>query len=888
MPPVQKTFELVPTSLARPVARPPMTSKAAKKAYQKANNGGKITRAEQRRRDAEVLERLRKENEKERTAAKAKVAREKKAAKAAEEKLERKRRGVPEPRKGVRASQPTISLFVKGGNSVGFVNGKRGWQDVENAEDEDDMDDVTEPPMKKIAIEIQITSPRIIKQDVQDTPEKRFATNNQSRSPRGIKQDVPDTPKKKLATNNSIEPKVTRQNAPVPPTKKVMVQSQAKPKFTKQDMPVISTKDTNIQPAKAAVNSPRRNVSFEDKRRSNATATDPVKHFKAEKLAEPDPDSEDEFGDFPSLTQTDILERLDSPTHSFTEMPPPPFPLQRGSGIKPNIHIHKTLPRSPEKEKHLDEDEFGDDMASTQFFMEALSMPSPDEETPDYMSSYTHSAPTTVSSTRTDITSDVDEFDDGTALTQFFTEAIAVVSKIESRETTSVVTKKLSKDNPGFVGSSDAKVQCITPNTVSSTRRSALGERSINMPPPRLLVNSHKPTNIATPAFKARLIPQASRLVTPTDSPSTPKPKFIMDKKSSRPMGPPPQRPRFLPGNQNKENIHAGHPVPSATQVFLENNLDDFFPSPTQEQRELDEITDDADSLPSNTQIARDVSPSKPAVKTQAVLHDDFHFPSTQDFMISSQDLCDINTPKPSPVELLRISRSPSMAQSFLNEKRRFFKEKEDDLRKAGLITTAQRTKTARPGLIINAQTVSLSEDIRAGLGVAANTTSTSRPGLMTNAQTVSLSPDTRAMHAAIAESKELAELRRQANVIFEDDILEETKALEAVLAESKRLADLEAQRLEKELESRRFFQEKEDDMVEAAMWASKKPNAKKSHVAIQVQASGIPLQATSGVRSPVKTKRTLERVKSAVTDYGDDDFISSQEFLALCDRVDT
>jgi hypothetical protein len=131
-----------------------MTSKAAKKAYQLANRGPKISRAEQRRLDAEELKRQKKEYEREKAAARAKAAREKKEAKTNAEKEARKKMGIPEPSKFVRASQPTISRFVRNSN-------KRPWQEMETmAEDSDNKvceggieeHDEAQPPPKRTAV----------------------------------------------------------------------------------------------------------------------------------------------------------------------------------------------------------------------------------------------------------------------------------------------------------------------------------------------------------------------------------------------------------------------------------------------------------------------------------------------------------------------------------------------------------------------------------------------------------------------------------------------------------------------------------------------------------------------------------------------------------------
>jgi hypothetical protein len=126
----QQTFELIPTTLVKSTGqKPPMTSKAAKKAHQKANQGPRISRAEQRRLQAEELARQKQEDERERNARKAKAARERRAQMEQAQRDARKKMGLPEPNKFVRASQPTISRFV--------INGaKRSWQEMHEVAEE--------------------------------------------------------------------------------------------------------------------------------------------------------------------------------------------------------------------------------------------------------------------------------------------------------------------------------------------------------------------------------------------------------------------------------------------------------------------------------------------------------------------------------------------------------------------------------------------------------------------------------------------------------------------------------------------------------------------------------------------------------------------------------
>ncbi|KAI1346059.1 hypothetical protein F5Y01DRAFT_308580 [Xylaria sp. FL0043] len=127
MPPIQNTFCIIPDapsainanhhggsggdSASARLGRPPMTTKQVKKAYQKANKGPKLSKAEQRRQELFEQDRIRKEFEKEKNQARARAARDKKREKEERERAERKKKGLPLV--DVRASQDTIARFVR-------------------------------------------------------------------------------------------------------------------------------------------------------------------------------------------------------------------------------------------------------------------------------------------------------------------------------------------------------------------------------------------------------------------------------------------------------------------------------------------------------------------------------------------------------------------------------------------------------------------------------------------------------------------------------------------------------------------------------------------------------------------------------------------------------
>jgi hypothetical protein len=718
MPVVQRTFELVPTTMAKSSGhRPPMTSKAAKKAYQKASAAPKISRAEQRKRDAAELERHRKEYEKERAAAKAKAAREKKAAKANAEREERKRMGLPEPSRFVRASQPTISVFVRGGNG----NGKRSWQQMDATADEANTENqVQQPP------------------------------------PEGITEDHPcEDPN--LAIGNAANP--------------------------------------------------------------------------APKIITAEPESEDEFGEFPSLSQTNILETIDSPIWS-TE--PATTTIIYGADKEQEIKPHEPPPELLQNRSVLHVDKHRSDMAQAPNFPEVEP----------------------ISKTKTEHISPKSS-NDGTELLNVSTEAQRIFPTTDDGVHIASPTCNIQPPKKTVFSNDN-----MTAPSAPATMISALRERSIDMPPPRIPMNSAARKQVYSPASKNPFAPQRPGRPSATISPYTPRPNPVSNSSKSMPA-PPSRNPRFLPDSYNRNFPSI---PPSATQAFLENHLDDFFPSPTQEIREL---MDDAESLPSNTQVARELSPAR-LVRANKIDFNPYNLLCTQDLLLSSQDIREIDTPSITPIPNTKNqvnSEQQAVALPVLRpevgEKRRFFVEKEEDI------------PNPNPDL---ARPIKATE----------------------NQEPEFLSGDTPSLQAAIAESKALAEIRHLADACFDnfsDDIdsLEETireseilllgkgqaqkhelvediRAVGLGLQESDPLADIVSggkQTTTKPL-PRRYFQEKEEDLLLAALHDSK-------HLEAQKYPTVVPLDA----KACVKRTRTLKRAPSGFSDYGTE-LISSQELLEL------
>ncbi|PBP23201.1 hypothetical protein BUE80_DR006084 [Diplocarpon rosae] len=695
----QRTFELIPTTLVKyNGVRRPMTSKAAKKAYQQANRGDKVSRAEQRRRDAAELEQQKKEYEKERAAARARAARDKKAAKANAEKEARKKMGLPEPSRFVRASQPTISRFVRSGST-----GKRSWREEENAgEDADQTMSETE-------------------KDAVEPPAKRRATTEE--------------------------------------------------------------------------------------------------------------DSEDEFGDFPSLSQTDILEKIDSSIQNsdyavLNPQSPGDKTVACSNGERPPRKASQELPAKKSAQSLLDDPEVVDEMANTQLLSDlAEAVAKSDPVGPPVM----HPPECQRQSETCD-----------TASTSSSPRCSAGAPSKACKST------KLKSGLSSLAGSKSIEpaqtLQYVSGHDYAAfdTCRAAnpsLQESSTDMPPPCL------PVKVArSVSFAPR--PQSS----------------------------------FFPSNENMGSRALPDALPTSTQAFLETHLDEFFPSPTQEVREL---LDDVDDDPSNTQIAQEPSPK---MDVEISIFDDLI--CTQDFHLSPADLAEIDTPSREPSKSPVGPKGSCVPRLESREKRRFFEEKDEDVLHAAIqeskALTVQETTEASKETTWLSRYESDSTDYG-----DLDLDSGDIPHLFREDEDTDL-------EAAILESKLLAEQEAKELALLDRPCPDRVPSNASADGDFERGPDdgseLNASRAQDGLlrpglddavqkskgilkrAKRRFFQEKEEDQIHAAVYESR-----------AAVAQNVPPKVAPKPK-PKPPKRTLKRVKSTATDYGDDDFSGcSQELLALC-----
>jgi hypothetical protein len=206
----------------------------------------------------------------------------------------------------------------------------------------------------------------------------------------------------------------------------------------------------------------------------------------------------------------------------------------------------------------------------------------------------------------------------------------------------------------------------LVPPKPAATAREAVMTRPTHMSP--------KPVKMARPALQDRSV----------NMPPPPLPIPIKEKRSIS-FAPSPPKPQTLPRLLSQPISKPPNPPPSATQAFLEDHLDDFFPSPSQEIREL---LDDVDGLPTNTQIARELEPNLPPNAPQEDYFADLI--CTQGFVLSSQDILEITTPcsppsKPKKDEQSTSTPTPMPTKPGRQPRRRFFEEKDEDLLHAAI-----------------------------------------------------------------------------------------------------------------------------------------------------------------------------------------------------------
>lgn len=366
-------------------------------------------------------------------------------------------------------------------------------------------------------------------------------------------------------------------------------------------------------------------------------------------------DEDDEFGDFPSLSQADLptlfAEPNDKSRTVSVESSPSRSPYARPKPQSVQCEAADHVPM-------VDQAKFDADMAESQLLTEAM---------------LTRTTPASVHQC------------------QYSPFAPKGASSLRKRMTETSPVSPCSIPGPQVLKTTTPEIQANGPSKLAD-------ERSRTMPSPAVPMTVNR--------LRSRIpLSDVSRNMAPPPRPPNDQAAVTstsrIGAKSEQRLG--------------RENLSI---PPTSTLAFLEAHIDDFFPSPSQQVREL---LEDIDDMPSNTQIAREIDMEKdkdvarPPVApvsmptTHSLFEDEtLHFLSSQDLEISSQDLRDIDTPS-QPVQRDALPQAVTNPHHFETEetpslpptprlKSRFFEEKEDDLLHAALHESLLLAKHATQG----------------------------------------------------------------------------------------------------------------------------------------------------------------------------------------------
>ncbi|OBT46729.1 hypothetical protein VE00_02625 [Pseudogymnoascus sp. WSF 3629] len=620
--------------------RPPMTSKQAKKAHAKANNIPKMTWKERKRMEAAELAAQKREFEREKAQAKARAVKAKKDAKEEAERAERKKAGIPEKSRWVRPSQ---------GRITGFLGlGKRGrGRDVDEEEEEgnESDNDGEEPVPKRVAMdesgddteeedmeeredrisEAEDDSPAI--KTLCDTKERKEEDPQQEDRPRFL-EDVPVRAERE--SSPEVEPEVECQQEPEEPELKV-----------KRELIVRS--EPEVQP------------ESEDE-------PEPEVQARPEVQAEPAVQEEQEVQARPEV-------EAEPTAHEDQEVQ---AELQEHPVSKPDdLKLPPSTQYFTSSQDFLDDDDIFLELAAAhQLLSESF-------DAGERSLAAAHSSPGRVF-TSTLLFSDGPSQTNNmsfvitkaaTSITGFAKDAAASDGKQTALR---LMSKPIPRPNIAAVASvMGPPTSIVRPRTALSTpirsqNKDTLALNRIKLPSPRTVCgieadgsNHRRPLNdISKHAQNA-----STKAIAP---PSTRSKPFL--------------KPSLLPTYATPKV--SPFALPTSTQLFLADHLDDFFPSPSQELRELLEDIED-DDIPSNTQVAREIGRDSVIARpilvepAQPILDDDFPWMSSRDMMFSSQELRELESPsKVSPVP----APPPTPWDVRRARKPRFFVEKEEDL----------------------------------------------------------------------------------------------------------------------------------------------------------------------------------------------------------------
>ncbi|CCD54450.1 hypothetical protein BofuT4_P124980.1 [Botrytis cinerea T4] len=608
MPSKQRTFELVDA----PKVHRPMTSKQAKKAYQKANRTPRITKAEQKRRDAEELAKHRKAHEKEQAAAKAKAARDKKAAKALEQKEERKKRGIPEPNRHVRPSQSRISLFLN--------QGTKRIRETSNTGEESEgtmCDDLDGPPAKRVAHEISEDD----KDEVEEGGENEYEDEVLSKQIKHRNFEYEDEPQKEQLTDKKNNDKMAILGSPIP-----LEDSEDEfgdfPPLSENDISLLDTSSMHSTPINTNLGRPRSAGLTRPPFRkpttpfNNEQELPRMKNFEREKNLPDDPfeledmlDSQIRSEAADAVCKSDSKQALSIHKEISRDNTKPTTPTSNSS-VKDIAGERELLWHAPIHARNISTSQSVHTKPPLRLPRGSSTKATHEKQNSPHSRSLAHdplqNSPSNlncdaVSVPETNLCLNSRPLDRNPAPTKKSLGAAPAMSN-NATGIESAIPVPHSTDS-GQQGSQEGLVHSLVPRSqyfkrepaqkssaqapTSSYIRPALQERSINMGPPAL--------------------PQKSKLGTAPVAPV------------------------------NTRKTADAYSLPPSTQAFLESHLDDFFPSATQEARELCEESITSHSF---TDLSRN-SAHKGDQENLGIVKDNVPTTSDDEFgaMLSTQEL---------------------------------------------------------------------------------------------------------------------------------------------------------------------------------------------------------------------------------------------------------
>ncbi|KFY39896.1 hypothetical protein V494_03765 [Pseudogymnoascus sp. VKM F-4513 (FW-928)] len=625
--------------------RPPMTSKQAKKAFAKANNMPKMSWKERRRMEAAELAAQKREFEREKAQAKARAMKAKKDAKEEAEKAERKKAGIPEKSRWVRPSQ---------GRITGFLGlGKRGRSKVVDEEEEggETDNDCEEPVSKRVAVD----------EAEGDTEEEDMEERE---------DDIPEVPAIKTLCDidEREEDAQPDEHEPLEEVSVVVTERKNSPEAEPEAEIQQDPEELEVEVKRELVVRSEPEVQSEPELERDEEEC-PAPEFQATPKVQAEPANEEEQE---VLVNPEVTE--DPKVHGVLDVQ-----------TEAEVHAVSRLddPKLPTNSQYVTSSQ--DFMDDDDIFLELAAAHQLLSESFDAGVRSQAAAQSSPVLTAKEVIRPL-----SSPKQQSVSPILERTPRPRMEFACSGVSPELTSSNPFSQKQSALRSMSKTVSKSNTAAAASVMGPPTSIVPPRPLSTPIRSQTKNMPAPRANnSLPQRTVRGFGTDGSShrrplndiskhaqNVQPEVVASSTRSKPL----LKPSLLPTHKTPKV--SPFDLPPSTQFFLANHLDDFFPSPSQELRELLEDIED-DDIPSNTQVAREIGRESVVVRStlvepaQPVLDEDFSWMSSQNFMFSSQELRELESPsKISPVP----APPPTPWDVRRARKPRFFVEKEEDL----------------------------------------------------------------------------------------------------------------------------------------------------------------------------------------------------------------